>query len=55
MRFCPPGTSVSLYKEPANETDFWNRNIAYDILPDGTCLNDLLVQEGFTIAADEYY
>jgi len=23
MRFCPAGTSVTIYTEPGNETDFW--------------------------------
>jgi len=55
MRICPPGTSVTIYTEPGNETDFWNRQLAYVILPDGTCLNELLVQEGFAKATDEYY
>ena len=55
MRICPAGTPVTIYTEPGNETDFWGRQLAYVILPDGTCLNDLLVQEGFAKATDEYY
>ena len=55
MRLCPLGTSVTIYTESGNETDFWNRQLAYVILPDGTCLNDLLVQEGYAKATDEYY
>ncbi len=55
MRLCPPGTSVTVYTEPGNENDFWGRQLGYIILPDGTCLNDLLIQEGFAKATEEYY
>jgi micrococcal nuclease len=55
MRLCPPGTFVTIYTEPGNETDFWGRQLAYIILPDGTCLNDLLIQEGYAKATEEYY
>ena len=41
LRLCPPGTSVTIYTEPGNEIDFWGRQLAYVILPDGTCLNEL--------------
>jgi micrococcal nuclease len=55
MRLCPAGTTVTIYTEPGNETDFWGRQLAYVILPDGTCLNDLLIQEGYAKATEEYY
>ncbi len=55
MRICPPLTPVSLYTEPGNETDFWGRQLAYVILPDGTCLNELLIAEGYAKATPEYY
>ncbi len=55
LRVCPPGTSVSIYTEPGNEFDFWGRQLAYVILPDGTCLNDLLIQEGYAKATGNYY
>ena len=55
MRICPPGTPVTIYTESGNETDFWGRQLAYVILPDGTCLNDLLIQDGYAKATSEYY
>jgi micrococcal nuclease len=55
MRLCPPGTYVTIYTEPGNENDFWGRQLGYIILPDGTCLNDLLIQEGYAKATEEYY
>jgi micrococcal nuclease len=55
MRLCPAGTSVTIYTEPGNENDFWGRQLGYVILPDGTCLNDLLIKEGYAKATEEYY
>ena len=55
MRVCPPGTPVTIYTEAGNETDFWGRQLAYVILPDGSCLNDLLITEGYAKATSEYY
>ncbi len=54
-RVCPPGTPITLYTEAGNETDFWGRQLAYVILPDGYCLNDLLITEGYAKATNEYY
>ena len=55
LRLCPVGTAVTIYTETGNEKDFWGRQLAYVILPDGTCLNDLLIQEGYAKATSEYY
>ena len=55
LRLCPVGTAVTIYTEPGNEKDFWGRQLAYVILPDGTCLNDLLIREGYAKATSEYY
>jgi micrococcal nuclease len=55
LRLCPVGTPVTIYTEPGNEKDFWGRQLAYVILPDGTCLNDLLLLEGYAKATSEYY
>jgi len=55
LRLCPVGTAVTIYTEPGNEKDFWGRQLAYVILPDETCLNDLLIQEGYAKATSEYY
>jgi len=55
LRLCPAGTPVTIYTEPGNEKDFWGRQLAYVILPDGTCLNDILIQEGYAKATSEYY
>lgn len=54
-RICPPGTLVTIYSEPGNEIDFWGRQLAYLILPDGTCLNEILIDTGYAKASHEYY
>jgi micrococcal nuclease len=55
LQLCPVGTIVTLYTEPGNEMNFWGRQLAYVVLPDGTYLNDLLIQNGYAKAASEYY
>lgn len=55
LRLCPVGTIITLYTEPGNEVDYWGRQLAYVVLPDGTCLNDLLIQEGYAKATNAYY
>ena len=55
MSICQAATHSSIYTEPGNETNFCGRKLGYVMLPDGTCLNDLLVKEGFAKATGEYY
>ena len=52
---CPIGTSLTLYSEPGNELDYYGRHLAYVILPDGACLNDILIREGYAKATGNYY
>ena len=52
---CPIGTAVTLYTEPGNELGYYGRHLAYVILPDGTCLNEILVTEGYAKVTSEYH
>jgi micrococcal nuclease len=52
---CPIGTSLALYTEPGNELDYYGRYLAYVILPDGACLNDILIREGYAKATRNYF
>uniref|UniRef100_UPI001ADFE777 hypothetical protein n=1 Tax=Chryseobacterium sp. RR2-3-20 TaxID=2787626 RepID=UPI001ADFE777 len=36
-------------------TDFWLRDLAYVILPNGECLNELLIINGFAKASYSYH
>lgn len=55
LNVCPPGTRITLITELANRTDFWLRDLAYVILPNGECLNELLIKNGFAKASHSYY
>ena len=50
----PPGTNVTIITEEANFYDFYRRQLAYVILPDGRCLNEILILEGFARPEPEY-
>ena len=55
LNVCPPGTRITLLTELHNRTDFWLRDLAYVILPNGECLNELLISNGFAKASHSYY
>ena len=55
LQVCPPGTRITLLTELHNRTDFWLRDLAYVILPNGECLNELLIRNGFAKASHSYY
>lgn len=55
LSVAPVGTSVTLQIERGNELDHYKRHLAYVILPDGSCLNEMIVSNGFARATGEYY
>lgn len=55
LSVAPPGTNITLITEEKYFYDHYNRQLAYIILPDGTCLNELLIIEGYAKAMSEYY
>ena len=55
LQVAPPGTRVTLLTEKNNQLDFWMRELAYVILPNGDCLNELLLQNGWAKASHNYY
>ena len=55
LQVAPPGTRVTLLTEKNNQLDFWLRELAYVILPNGDCLNELLLQNGWAKASHNYY
>ena len=55
LQVCPPGTRITLLTELDNRNDFWLRDLAYIILPNGECLNELLIRNGFAKASHSYY
>jgi len=55
LSVAPPGTSVTIITEYDNFYDYWNRQLGYVILPNGECLNDLLLANGYAKATNHYY
>lgn len=55
LSVAPPKTTVTIITEQENYYDYWNRQLGYVILPDGLCLNELLLQNGYAKATHEYY
>jgi micrococcal nuclease len=55
LNIAPPGTNVTLITEKQNYYDFYKRQLAYIILPDGSCLNEILLAEGYAKPMNEYY
>lgn len=55
LSVAPPKTTVTIITEHDNFYDYWNRQLGYVILPDGSCLNELLLQKGFAKTANQYY
>jgi len=49
------GTSCTLIQEKGNETDVYGRMLAYVILPNGDCLNEILIKEGFAKPYNKIY
>lgn len=55
LSLAPPKTVVTIITEQENYYDYWNRQLGYVILPDGQCLNELLLQNGYAKATHQYY
>ncbi len=55
LSIAPPGTNVTLITEKQNYYDFYKRQLAYLILPDGRCLNEILLAEGYAKPMNEYF
>ncbi|WP_264521165.1 thermonuclease family protein [Flavobacterium sp. N1994] len=55
LSVAPPKTTVTIITEQDNYYDYWNRQLGYVILPNGECLNDLLLINGYAKATHQYY
>lgn len=51
----PVGTSVTIQLEKPHSIDCFGWTLAYVFLPDGTCLNELMIKEGFAKPYSRYY
>ena len=41
--------------ERQHSFDFYGRTLAYVLLPDGSCLNEMMINEGYAKPYDKYY
>lgn len=51
----PPETSVTVVQEIDNLKDAYGRTLAYVILPDGRCLNEIMVAEGYAKPYNRFF
>jgi micrococcal nuclease len=51
----PVGTSITLLMEKQHGYDVYGRTLAYVLLPDGSCLNEQMIIEGYAKAYSKYY
>ncbi|HUC80838.1 MAG TPA: thermonuclease family protein, partial [Flavisolibacter sp.] len=51
----PVGTSITLLMEKQHSYDVYGRTLAYVLLPDGSCLNEQMIIEGYAKAYSKYY
>lgn len=47
IKLAPPDTIVTLAMEQESHQDLYGRTLAYVYLPDGSCLNEMMIAEGF--------
>ena len=55
LSVAPPGTNITLITEEKYFFDFYKRQLAYIILRNGCCINEILIIEGYAKAMGEYY
>ena len=55
LEIAPPNTNVSILIETENEIDLYGRTLAYVFLEDGSCLNEIMIQEGFAKPYSRYF
>jgi micrococcal nuclease len=55
LKVAPPKTIVTIITEEGNFYDYYNRQLGYIILPNGKCLNELILKNGHAKATHKYY
>jgi micrococcal nuclease len=51
----PVGAWVTLVMEKRHSFDVYGRTLAYVLLKDGSCLNEMMINEGYAKAYEKYY
>ena len=55
VELIPPGTKLTLKTEQKDHTDIYGRTLAYVYLPDGRCINEIMIVEGFAKPYSRFY
>jgi micrococcal nuclease len=51
----PPETNITLVQEEQSQIDAYGRTLAYVYLPDGRCLNEIMIAEGFAKPYNRFF
>ena len=55
LEIAPPNTNISICTENNNVVDVYGRTLAYVYLQDGTCLNEIMVANGYAKPYNRFY
>ena len=55
VELIPPGTKLTIKTEEKDYTDIYGRTLAYVYLPDGRCINEIMIAEGFAKPYSRFY
>lgn len=55
IEVAPPNTNVTIIQEIDNLKDAYGRTLAYVYLPDGSCLNEIMIVEGFAKPYNRFF
>jgi micrococcal nuclease len=55
IKVVPPETNITIAQEKDNLTDAYGRTLAYVYLPDGRCLNEIMVAEGYAKPYNRFF
>ena len=51
----PPGTKLTVKTESKGSSDIYGRTLAYVYLPDGRCVNEIMIAEGYAKPYSRFY
>ena len=55
IELIPPGTKLIVKTESKNYLDIYGRTLAYVYMPDGRCVNEIMVAEGYAKPYSRFY
>ena len=55
LEIAPPNTNITISLEENNILDPYGRTLAYVYLEDGTCINEIMVTNGYAKAYNRFY